>query len=154
MNKWISVKDRLPQPEVQVLGCFEDGFIATVSTDASGEWELWADSGEVTHWMELPKPPGKGTYENNIRTIVEHYGFKKQLEQLEEECGELIVAAQKLKRYPSEKANNSFLGEVADVAVCVDEMKMFFNEEKIEAIQTVKARRQINRIRKELKNNE
>lgn len=57
---WISVNDRLPKPEEQVIGCFEDGFIATVSTDANGEWELWTDSGEVTHWMPLPEPPEGG----------------------------------------------------------------------------------------------
>lgn len=49
MNNWISVEDRLPQTEELVLGHLEDGFIATVSTDANGEWDLWADSGKVTH---------------------------------------------------------------------------------------------------------
>lgn len=154
MNKWISVEDGLPQPEEQVLAHFNDGFIATVSTDKNGEWELWADSGEVTHWMCLPSPPRKDSYESNLKTICDHYGFAKQLEQLEEECAELILAAQKLKRYPTKETNDAFLSEVADVAVCVDEMKLFFHIGRIETIQTAKAKRQIRRIKKELKNNE
>ena len=59
MNNWISVKDRLPRPNERVLCCFEDGFMATVDTDSSGEWELWVDSGDVTHWTTLPPAPEK-----------------------------------------------------------------------------------------------
>lgn len=154
MNNWISVDDRLPKSGEQVLACFEDGFIATVSTDENGEWELWADSGEVTHWMHLPSPPRKDSYENNLETICEHYGFDKQLEQLEEECAELILAAQKLKRYHAVKTTEAFLSEVADVAVCVDEMKLFFRYGRIETIQNAKAKRQVRRIKKELKDDE
>lgn len=153
MNNWISVDMEMPKPEEQVLAHFNDGFIATVSTDKNGEWELWADCGEVTHWMHLPSPPRKDSYENNLETICDHYGFKVQLEQLEEECAELILAAQKLKRHHTRETQVAFLGEVADVAVCVDEMKLFFHGE-IETIQTAKAKRQIRRIKKELKDNE
>lgn len=154
MNNWISVKRGIPGANQHVLCHFDDGFIATVSTDENCEWELWADSGEVTHWMYLPEPPRKDSYENNIETICDHYGFDKQLEQLEEECAELIQAAQKLKRYHAEKTTEAFLSEVADVAVCVDEMKLFFHIGRIETIQTAKAKRQIRRIKKELKDNE
>ena len=60
-RQWISVKDRLPEREDDYLVCFEDGFIATTSYKANenGEtdWELWADSGEPTHWMPLLEPP-------------------------------------------------------------------------------------------------
>ena len=54
MKKWISVKDELPENGYW-LCYFDDGFISTVTM--SGDWELWDDSGEVTHWMPLPKPP-------------------------------------------------------------------------------------------------
>ena len=33
MNNWISVDTEMPKPEEQVLAHFNDGFIATVSTD-------------------------------------------------------------------------------------------------------------------------
>ncbi len=56
MSEWISAKDRLPESEGDYLCAFDDGFIATASW-IDCDWELWADSGEVTHWMPLPEPP-------------------------------------------------------------------------------------------------
>ena len=35
----------------------DDGFIASATYDRNNGWELWAESGEVTHWMPLPEPP-------------------------------------------------------------------------------------------------
>lgn len=55
-GQWISVKDRLPEHENEYLVCLDDGFIATTAW-SDGEWELWADAGDVTHWQELPAPP-------------------------------------------------------------------------------------------------
>lgn len=54
--RWISVEERLPKTEEDFLCAFDDGFIATASW-IDGDWELWADAGQVTHWMPLPKPP-------------------------------------------------------------------------------------------------
>lgn len=58
-RRWISVKDRLPEHEDDYLVCFDDGFIAITFYKKNG-WELWADSGDVTHWMPLPEPPKEG----------------------------------------------------------------------------------------------
>lgn len=58
-GQWISVKDRLPEHENEYLVCLDDGFIATTAWN-DGEWELWVDAGDVTHWQELPKPPKEG----------------------------------------------------------------------------------------------
>lgn len=58
-GQWISVKDRLPEHENEYLVCLDDGFIATTAW-SDGEWELWADAGDVTHWQELPAPPKEG----------------------------------------------------------------------------------------------
>lgn len=67
MKTWISVNDRMPDKDEHVLVAFDDGFIATVSTDDLGDWELWADSGEPTHWMPLPEPPGVEQMTNGDR---------------------------------------------------------------------------------------
>jgi len=53
-GEWISVKDRLPQKDTHVIAHFDDGFITGV--EFTDDWELWAESGEVTHWMLLPAP--------------------------------------------------------------------------------------------------
>lgn len=58
---WVSVKERLPvvdkYGDVNVIVCMDDGFIASATYDKNNGWELWADSGEVTHWMPLPDAP-------------------------------------------------------------------------------------------------
>ena len=59
MDKWISVKDKLPEPWVDVL-CHhynDDIFIGYLSEingwiDPNGEKDI-----EVTHWQPLPEPP-------------------------------------------------------------------------------------------------
>lgn len=75
---WISVKDKLPEPEQDVLviahgwsgrllyiGSYqrmeaETSWLTRVTSKAS-EWSLWGWSylrePEVTHWMPLPEPP-------------------------------------------------------------------------------------------------
>ena len=75
---WISVKDKLPEPEQDVLviahgwsgrllyiGSYqrmeaETSWLAGVTSKAS-DWSLWGWSylrePEVTHWMPLPDPP-------------------------------------------------------------------------------------------------
>lgn len=64
MTEWISVKDRLPEPDVNVLArCFYhecwQTFVCHVSKRNPGKWYTgvagqWVP---VTHWMPLPEPP-------------------------------------------------------------------------------------------------
>lgn len=69
-NEWISVKDRLPELNIEVL-CFNGSkrfgayTLAELVTDSLGEmgWHVFglheydAGFGCVTHWMPLPEPP-------------------------------------------------------------------------------------------------
>ena len=59
-NQWIPVSERLPKVDkygdIGVLVHMDDGFISTATYDKNNGWELWADAGEVTHWMPLPLP--------------------------------------------------------------------------------------------------
>ena len=76
MDNWISVKDRLPECEKEVLIVTDNGIITTamyedgkMSTDDSA-WNWWeyryynsddvynnCVDDKVTHWMPLPEPP-------------------------------------------------------------------------------------------------
>lgn len=56
MSEWISIDERAPSENVEVLCTdLQDVFIASRHSDffTSGEHELQY----VTHWMPLPKPP-------------------------------------------------------------------------------------------------
>lgn len=53
--EWIPFNKKEPKEEGLYLCCFDDGFITTVEYE-DGDWNLWADSGEVVAWQPLPEP--------------------------------------------------------------------------------------------------
>jgi hypothetical protein len=52
---WISVKDRLPEDEREVIIALANGAVTT-SYYEPGDFG-WAHAGDITHWQELPEPP-------------------------------------------------------------------------------------------------
>ena len=68
-SQWIPVSERLPKVDkygdINVLVCMDDDFIASATYDKNNGWELWAESGEVTHWMYLPEPPEEDNDDTN-----------------------------------------------------------------------------------------
>lgn len=85
--------------------------------------------------------------------IIKHYGFENQLNQLTEECGELIVAIAKLKRYgfteDSIGVAYSLVGELADVKNLIEqlELKSKIVAEGIEKTKEYKVDRELDRIK-------
>lgn len=55
IGEWIPFNKKEPKEEGLYLCCFDDGFITTVEYE-DGDWNLWADSGEVVAWQSLPEP--------------------------------------------------------------------------------------------------
>ena len=80
MNKWISVKDQLPEEDTPVIVTYIGGVSGKPHSDVlgavrDGVW-YWYDgfpievskeiTVEVTHWMPLPEPPNE---EKQVKTI-------------------------------------------------------------------------------------
>jgi hypothetical protein len=64
MNKWISVKDKLPENNDSVLVYWEENLVYEMVLDfiEDGCWFVWSQLDEpttapYTHWMHLPTPP-------------------------------------------------------------------------------------------------
>lgn len=55
---WISVKDSLPEPCLNVLIYDENGETEIDAIGSDGEWMGW---NAVTHWRPLPEPPKEET---------------------------------------------------------------------------------------------
>ena len=60
MNKWISVKNGLPEIKGYYLVCYYDSYFDSYGIDIvyfRGK-TVWAKNNKyITHWMSLPEPP-------------------------------------------------------------------------------------------------
>ncbi len=101
-------------------------------------------------------------HKSDVLEIIIHYGFSAQLDQLTEECAELIQAINKHKRacgngQPVQinklKALTNVLEEIADVEVVIDQLKAYTPDNTIiiNDIKEKKIQRQLNRIKEETK---
>lgn len=67
MPKWISVEERLPEDEQDVLVCvnkntIDTGYCSFGYDPSVRNWWVYASmSNNVTHWMPLPEPPKEDT---------------------------------------------------------------------------------------------
>lgn len=85
--------------------------------------------------------------EDKIEIIAHHYGLESQLNQTTEECGELITAINKFKRYGDVE---HLIEEMADVEVMLDQLKYLLKcEDSIHDIKEYKINRQLKRIDEE-----
>lgn len=87
--------------------------------------------------------------EDLLLQIVSGSVFEKQREQAVEECAELILAAQKLKREWTNETQNNFYEEVADSLVMLMQMRAYCGRDMIDSIMKEKMHRQIRRLRGE-----
>ena len=62
-SKWISCKDEMPEDNVNVLICSNEGIVSKASYTSCIGYFYVANSGlhydkqDITHWQPLPKPP-------------------------------------------------------------------------------------------------
>ena len=85
-------------------------------------------------------------YDERIKTIADHYGIKKQLRQLAEECSELAVEASHSAR---KGTTVKIIEEIADVQIMIEQIIHLAEIDKcdIEDCINYKLERQIKRIK-------
>lgn len=90
------------------------------------------------------------TWQNEIlKKVVEINGKEHQFRQLQEECGELIVAVNHYLRNPSEKNRKNLLEELGDVDILLKQLDFILSCEdrkNIKLIQYKKIERLAKRI--------
>lgn len=89
---------------------------------------------------------GRMECDPRIIRIAEHYGYEAQREQLIEECSEAILASQKCKRHGSKDNFEALCGEVADVLIMAQQMRLLMSTTLIDRIVNEKLNRQLGRI--------
>ncbi|WP_130806499.1 hypothetical protein [Senegalia massiliensis] len=98
---------------------------------------------------------GKGDVKKQQKQIFNHYGLDLQLDQLVEECSEVIQAACKYKRRCRDLNNPRILGslieEIADVKNLIEQLELsdVYIARRVEELKESKVKRQIKRIEKE-----
>ena len=87
VNKWVSIKDKLPDEDGAYLCYLESGIVCEANYDSTvaaegkfpfGEWvtyynsdtlgaedNYWEAYDAITHWMPLPEPPKDGDINEN-----------------------------------------------------------------------------------------
>ena len=65
---------------------------------------------------------------NPYRQILEHWGIDKQINQVSEECAELVIALNKYRRAPDDRKPDklTIAEEIADVQIMLEQMKEAF----------------------------
>lgn len=86
---------------------------------------------------------------NGIGKIVNHYSFENQLEQAIEEASEFILAAQKYKRFATQKEELNLIEETADLTIMMQQMRLYLGSSAVDYDIDRKLKRQILRIESE-----
>lgn len=127
-----------------------------------GAWIKWCNKDEVRLFSN--KQHNQDNEDDNLldklKKIAMHYGFDSQSHMLIEEMAELTQAINKLYRvsgtygYPTDKTleevANNLDEEIADVEICLEEIKYLLNNHNfVNKWKKKKIKRQLERMRKE-----
>ena len=66
------------------------------------------------------------SHDETFRKAREAYGLDFELQMLQEECAEVILACSKMIRFPNEENLKKFFEEIADVENFFEQMKRWF----------------------------
>lgn len=108
--KWISVRERLPEPGQEILAVVghtaaEPFTITTFFWDAT--FDNWA---RITHWMPLPEPPKMYAADMNVGRKVVHENWIPVTEQLPKTDGRFMVTIKGRSGKPHVEMRNFHAG--------------------------------------------
>jgi hypothetical protein len=83
---------------------------------------------------------GSASERKIVKDAVDRFGIDDQMCMLQEECAELIVATNKVKRRKGDAIPN-FFEEIADVEIIISQMREYWGNEKIDLWKNEKIRR-------------
>ena len=83
-----------------------------------------------------------------FKKAIETYGEREQSAVAMEECGELIRAVNKMHRDPSVNHHNELIGEIADVLIMIEQLKIIYDlsPADIERMRALKITRLVKRL--------
>ena len=133
----------------------ENVYVGIDNMDGHAWVEEFKTKGACFDWLNgIEATEEEETYLTELQRkqlkILKHYGSHKQLNQLVEECAELIIAIQKQKRHDSFGISDSAIEEMADVKNLIEQIELH-KHYVAEGVKTVKGRkidRQLERIEK------
>ncbi len=118
-------------------------------------YEDWT---EVTRFLanglvgvEIREIPKEGFIDDAILDeAIEKYGFEKQVDMIQEECIELALAIQKLRRkgYLSSIETEQVIDKIAGIKIMIRQAEKLFNSDKINARVSFKIERLKERLDK------
>lgn len=122
-----------------------------LAVDPKELWKFALDEDGYRKGVELVEIEEK--YLNELQekqlAIIEHYGLEEQLNRLIEECGELVQAICKWKRYPDTNKLLALIEELADVKNLIEQVELDsdYIEDGITRIKEYKINRELDRIK-------
>ena len=67
-----------------------------------------------------------------LKKAIDQFGFENQTEMIKEECLELALALQKLKRNPCDINVDNVIDEIADVSIMIEQANIMFPTDLIQ----------------------
>ncbi|GEM_PF-1135027 len=143
------------------LGLFyfkeDEYWLSLDNTTGDAYVEEFENRNDCISWL-MHGPDGEQEYniQEQQKEIFFHYGLDSQLDQLVEECSELIQAVCKYKRnfrsLKSPRILGSLIEEIADVENLIEQIKLSDNyvARQVRSLKELKVKRQIKRIKKEV----
>lgn len=120
-----------PEPDNLSLPKFHEAMQKLIERQESAPLGCMVIASEHTEGSSANGAVAESRKDKLYRTAIQIYGAENQMNQLIEECAELIQSVNKYRR----KGSENILEEVADVEIMIEQTKMILGEELTKIIE-------------------